>query len=159
MENEPLDVDQFSDASPDEDRQAALIGKLKRVASLFYWIACLAGIASVFSILHLGGLNVFALGLPVIMAPVLQLLVQSYLAWLMISKLLWLISLLVIGNQVSRNRSWALWLGVSLYALDAVPLAFRGQWLAVIVHVVFLYLLARGFTIRRDLQELQSRAG
>ncbi|MDT7540639.1 MAG: hypothetical protein QOE33_543 [Acidobacteriota bacterium] len=64
-----------------------------------------------------------------------------------------------LGMLARRAMLWAFVVGMVIYALDGVLLAFFQVWLSVAFHAFALYSIYRGFNATRKLAALKSETG
>lgn len=168
MENNDTLDQHFQLGSDDASLQTAMVdltGRLKSVASWFYWIAGLSFAGDLFRVLHLVSIPWFKLGLTEFASVVIDIYFPLQHTWV-----LTLIGYMVVpglfvvfGIMLARGKAWALWLGVVLYGLDSLDYLINGislmayqMLIPAAVHGFFLFKLWPGFTILRQIKKLRS---
>jgi hypothetical protein len=113
-------------------------------ARWFWWIASLSGLFVPSGISSMP--NVFGFGI----TPLAESLVPSSHLGAYAVSLALLIFLCVMGYLAVRGRLWAFILGLAVYSLDALILAWMQDWAPVVFHAVAAAFIVRGaLAVRR----------
>lgn len=157
-----------SPASPAQAIEAARWQLLKRArssGSWFYWIAGLSVVNTLLSLGDTGRSFMVGLGSTQIIDAFVSIVlkdVSSSGAVTIIRGLSLLIDLLIIGLFVffgfhaAKARGWAFYVGITLYALDALIFLLVGEWFSLIFHLFVLFQLFVGVQAMRGLKKLES---
>lgn len=59
----------------------------------------------------------------------------------------------LVGYLSSRGHGWAYVIGMIAYTIDALVMLWIGDWLEVIVHMIFLFMLWKGWRTLRKIKK------
>ena len=128
--------------------------RLKGAASWFYWIAGLSLINSI--IVMAGGKVHFIIGMGV--TTVVDVVAKQaggvgLVAGMVVNVFVAAVCAAfgVLGN---RRKTWAMWVGMVLYALDGLLLLLFQDWLSVAFHGYALFRISQGLGAIRELEAL-----
>jgi len=139
-----------------------LVRQLKSSAGWFYWIAALSMINWIASVFQIGygfiiglGITQFIDGFAVALKERLGSDYGTLLTLVSFAATLAL-SLLFAGFGFFGNKraSWAFWIGITLYVMDALLFVWVQDWMPLIFHGLALFYLFRGPGIIKKLQAL-----
>ena len=136
----------------------AIQARLKGAASWFYWIA---GLSLINSIIVAGGGQVhFIIGMGV--TTVVDVVAKQaggvgLVAGMVVNVFVAAVCAAfgVLGN---RRKTWAMWVGMVLYALDGLLLLLFQDWLSVAFHGYALFRIYQGLAAIKALEALEPKA-
>ena len=138
--------------------------QMKAGANWFFWIAGLALINPLSSIIDANLSLPFGLGVPQLVGAASSLLIEPLPEWLallrgsaLLVNLLILAGLGFFGWAGREGKGWAFAVGMGVYFADAMICMLVGDWLAVTFHAIALYGLGRGYQAYRQLYKVQSK--
>jgi hypothetical protein len=137
--------------------KAAAQARLKRSVSWFYWIA---GLSLVNSIVVMAGGNVhFIVGLGVtqVVDAVAKGMGGAGPAVGLAFNVVVAAACVAFGVLGSRRKTWAIWMGMALYALDGLLLLAFKDILSVAFHGYVLYRLYQSFGAIQVLEKLEPK--
>ncbi|MEN3001766.1 MAG: hypothetical protein ABDI19_08000 [Armatimonadota bacterium] len=152
--------------SPVEEQKAALRQAGASGASWFYWIA---GLSLVNTVIAFAGSNirfVFGLGITDLVNSLAQYARQEQadiaepLSGIAVIVSVIAAGVLALFGWLShRQMLWAYATGIVLYLCDGILCLIFQDWIAVVVHLIALFLLFRGFLAYAQLARLEGQGG
>ena len=129
---------------------APLVRRAKMGANWFYWIAGLSLVNAVGTVLNIGLVLAFGLGITLVFDAVGQDAGGTIQIAALVGDVVAAGIFVLFGYLANQRQTWAFVVGMVLYALDAVLLLVLRSWLGAAVHAYALYVMFNG--LRATLQ-------
>ncbi len=129
---------------------APLLRRAKMGANWFYWIAGLSLVNAVGTVLNIGLVLAFGLGITLVFDAVGKDAGGSIQIAALVGDIVAAGIFVLFGYLANQRQTWAFVVGMVLYALDAVLLLVLRSWLGAAVHAYALYVMYNG--LRATLQ-------
>lgn len=129
---------------------APLVRRAKMGANWFYWIAGLSLINAVGTVLNIGLVLAFGLGITLVFDAVGKDAGGTIQIAALVGDVVAAGIFVLFGYLANQRQTWAFAVGMALYALDAVLLLVLRSWLGAAVHAYALYVMYTG--LRATLQ-------
>jgi hypothetical protein len=149
-------------STPGQDAEAriaerlALQAQLKGSASWFYWIGGLSLINSVIMMTGSQWHFILGMGVTTVVDVVAQKIGGVGVALGLVVNLFIAGVCCLFGYLGNKRATWAMWLGMTLYALDGALLLLFQDWLSVAFHGYALYRVYQGVPVIAQLKALES---
>ena len=156
MDPAPISTEAIQERARIEQR-LRLESQHKNGASWFYWIAGLSIINSIAAFAGSSWGFIFGLAVTQVVdelakmaggnvATIAALVIDVFIAGVLV----------FLGVFAHKGHTWAYWVGMVLYALDAVVSVIATSWLGVLFHAFALYSIYQGLVAQKQLRALAS---
>jgi len=130
---------------------AAVVRQLRGGASWFYWIAGLSLVNAIVAFTGSNGRFLVGLAVPWIISLFSRNLGSAGALIVLALNVVAAGVFVLFGVFASKGQLWAFIVGMVLFGLDGLVLAYVSDWLSVAFHAFVLFCLYRGFSACRQL--------